>query len=63
MTDDRDMNQGQTIPVVNPFEDVVKDNLKQAAIQYNSILIITKCQNLSNILHSSRRHKVNLNRV
>ena len=33
MSDDSDMNQEETGHVVNPFEHVVNDNLKEAAIQ------------------------------
>ena len=33
MPDYSDMNQEETGPVVNPFEDVVKDNLEEEAIQ------------------------------
>ena len=62
MLDDSDMNQEETGPGVNPFEDVVNDNLKEAAIQKekNVMGMIEPCMNRVEILICDKVEKIKL---
>ena len=62
MPDDSDMNQEETGPGVNPFQDVFNDNLKEAAIQKDKYVLgmIETCMKIDDKLIFNQVEKIKL---